>query len=165
MRDWSENRRRNRCSNPTSATVSVQEFMPCDEKALAKRSLLSLRPEELGPGSSTRTLVETLVRSTRRCTERRSPHHLIAVGCRGRENDDLRQARSMLARKYEALLVAPTCNARRIEQLKIIGEQLACTFTPNRPQSPVKVFQKRRRPSQTGNGNRVVILDTAGDSP
>ncbi|SMP73134.1 signal recognition particle subunit FFH/SRP54 (srp54) [Neorhodopirellula lusitana] len=145
----------------------VQEFMGhVTEKALGKRVLLSLRPQEELVKIVHEELIETLgpVDPSLHLNADR-PTILMLCGLQGSGKTTTCGKLTQMLREQdiEPLLVAADLQRpAAIEQLKVIGEQLGVpVYTETDHQDPVKVC-KNGVDQAKRNGNRVVILDTAG---
>lgn len=145
----------------------VKEFMAhVTEKALGKRVLLSLRPHEELVRIVHEELVETLGPvdpSLHLHADRPTILMLCGLQGSGKTTTCGKLAQMLREQNIEPLLVAADLQRpAAIEQLKVIGKQLGVpVHAETDHQDPVKVCQngvdRARR-----DGNRVVILDTAG---
>lgn len=145
----------------------VQEFMGhVTEKALGKRVLLSLRPQEELVRIVHEELVETLgpVDASLHLNADR-PTILMLCGLQGSGKTTTcgKLVQMLREQNIEALLVAADLQRpAAIEQLKVIGEQLGVpVHAETDHKDPVKVCQNGVARAKR-DGNRVVILDTAG---
>lgn len=145
----------------------VKEFMAhVSEKALGKRVLLSLRPQEELVRIVHEELVETLgpVDSSLNLNSDR-PTVLMLCGLQGSGKTTTCGKLTQMLREQnvEPLLVAADLQRpAAIEQLKVIGEQLGVpVHAETDHKNPVKVCQNGIDRAKR-DGNRVVILDTAG---
>ncbi|MBB3205642.1 signal recognition particle subunit SRP54 [Rhodopirellula rubra] len=145
----------------------VKDFMShVSDKALGKRVLLSLRPQEELVRIVHEELVETLgpVDPSLHLNADR-PTILMLCGLQGSGKTTTcgKLTQMLREQKIEPLLVAADLQRpAAIEQLKVIGEQLGVpVHTETDHQDPVKVCQNGVARAKR-DGNRVVILDTAG---
>jgi signal recognition particle subunit SRP54 len=145
----------------------VQDFMShVTEKALGRRVLLSLRPQEELIRIVNDELVETLgpVDSSLHLNADR-PTILMLCGLQGSGKTTTCGKLTQMLREQniEPLLVAADLQRpAAIEQLKVIGEQLGVpVHAETDHKDPVQVC-KNGVDRAKRDGNRVVILDTAG---
>lgn len=145
----------------------VQDFMAhVSERALGKRVLLSLRPQEelvrivhdelisiLGPVDPSLHL------------KKEGPTIIMLCGLQGSGKTTTCGKLSQLLKEQKVtptLVAADLQRPAAIEQLHVIGRQLDVpVFSDADQKDPVKVCQRGIQQAQA-NGSRVVILDTAG---
>ena len=145
----------------------VQDFMgSVTEKALGKRVLLSLRPQEELVRIVHDELVEVLGPvdpSLHVKAEGATILMLCGLQGSGKTTTCGKLAKLLLEQNISPLLVAADLQRpAAIEQLRVIGEQLGVpVHTEDGSQDPVKVCQNGVRKADEA-GHRVVILDTAG---
>ncbi len=145
----------------------VKEFMGhVSEKALGKRVLLSLRPQEELVRIVHEELIETLGpvdASLHLRTDR--PTILMLCGLQGSGKTTTCGKLTQMLREQNIVPLLVAADLQRpaaIEQLKVIGEQLGVpVHAETDHQDPVKVCQNGVERAKR-DGHRVVILDTAG---